>query len=122
MHYCGTEGREQVDDPFVCLDVGREVVAGRADRGMILGGSGMGEVIALNKIPGVRAGVCHCLYTARISRTNNDANVLVLPAKIIAPAMAEEIAAVWLSTPFEGGRHIRRLEKIAALDRREPLG
>lgn len=122
VHDFGTAGREQVDYPFVCLDVGRAVVDGRADRGIILGGSGMGEVIALNKVPGVRAGLCHCLYTARISRTNNDANVLVLPAKIIAPAMAEEITALWLSTPFEGGRHVRRLEQIAALDRREPLG
>lgn len=117
----GTDAAESVDYPFICLAVGQEVVEGRAERGVILGGSGMGEVIALNKVPGVRAGLCQCLYTARISRTNNDANVLVLPAKIVAPAMAEEIVALWLGTAFEGGRHIRRLEQLAALDRREPL-
>lgn len=118
----GTDGREPVDYPPICADVGRLVAGGAADRGVILGGSGMGETIAANKIPGVRAGLCHCLYTARISRTNNDANVLVLGAKVIAPALAEEIADVWFSTQFQGGRHTRRVEQIAALDRREPLG
>ncbi len=118
----GTDGTEPVDYPPICADVGRRVADGVADRGIILGGSGMGETIAANKIPGVRAGLCHCLYTARISRTNNDANVLVLGAKVIAPALAEEIAAVWFGTEFHGGRHTRRIEQIAALDRREALG
>lgn len=117
----GTDGREPVDYPPICADVGRLVAAGEADRGVILGGSGMGETIAANKVPGVRAGLCHCLYTARISRANNDANVLVLGAKVIAPALAEEIAAIWFTTAFEGGRHVRRLEQLAALDRHEPL-
>ncbi|MPZ88168.1 MAG: RpiB/LacA/LacB family sugar-phosphate isomerase [Nitriliruptorales bacterium] len=117
----GTDGTRAVDYPPICVDVGRQVVEGHAERGLILGGSGMGEVIALNKVPGVRAGLCHCLYTARISRANNDANVLVLAAKIIAPALAQEITALWLSTSFEGGRHVPRLEQIAAIERREPL-
>lgn len=118
----GTDGVEPVDYPPLCADVARQVVGGAADRGIILGGSGLGETIAANKIPGIRATLCHCLYTARISRTNNDANVLVLGAKVTAPALAEEITAVWLATEFQGGRHVRRLEQIAALDRREPLG
>jgi ribose 5-phosphate isomerase B len=117
----GTDGSEPVDYPPICAAVGRLVAGGDADRGVILGGSGMGETIAANKIPGVRAGLCHCLYTARISRTNNDANVLVLGANVVAPALAEEIAAIWFTTEFHGGRHVRRLEQIAALDRREPL-
>jgi ribose 5-phosphate isomerase B len=117
----GTDGTRTVDYPPICADVGRRVVAGAADRGVVLGGSGLGETIAANKIPGVRAVLCQCLYTARISRTNNDANVLVLGAKVIAPALAEEIMAVWLDTEFVGGRHVRRLAQIAALDRREPL-
>lgn len=117
----GTDGRVAVDYPRICFDVGRQVADGGAERGIILGGSGMGETIALNKVPGVRAGLCHCLFTARISRTNNDSNVLVLGAKIIAPALAEEVTALWLSTPFEGGRHTPRLEQIAALDRGDPL-
>jgi ribose 5-phosphate isomerase B len=117
----GSDGTTPVDYPFICADVGRQVAEGAADRGIILGGSGLGETVAANKIPGIRAALCQCLYTARISRTNNDANVLVLGAKVIAPALAEEIAAIWLTTAFEGGRHVRRLEQIAALDRREPL-
>lgn len=117
----GTDGREAVDYPPICADVGRLVATAAADRGVILGGSGMGETIAANKVPGVRAGLCHCLYTARISRTNNDANVLVLGAKVVAPALAEEIAAIWFTTDFAGGRHVPRLEQLAALDRREPL-
>jgi ribose 5-phosphate isomerase B len=117
----GADGTAPVDYPPICADVGRQVVEGAADRGIIVGGSGLGETIAANKIPGVRATLCQGLYTARISRTNNDANVLVLGAKVIAPALAEEITAIWLSTEFEGGRHVPRLEQIAALDRREPL-
>lgn len=117
----GADGTEPVDYPPICADVGRQVAAGAADRGIIFGGSGLGETIAANKIPGVRAAPCHCLFTARLSRTNNDANVLVLGAKVTAPALAEEIAAIWLSTRFEGGRHVPRLEQIAALDRRERL-
>lgn len=113
----GSDGTERVDYPPICADVGRQVTGAAADRGIIVGGSGLGETIAANKIPGVRATLCQCLFTARLARTNNDANVLVLGAKVIAPALAEEIAAVWLSTPFEGGRHVRRLEQIADLDR-----
>jgi ribose 5-phosphate isomerase B len=118
----GGDGREPVDYPPICADVGGQVAAGAADRGIILGGSGLGETIAANKVPGVRATLCQCLWTARIARTNNDANVLVLGAKVIAPAMAEEIAAVWLTTEFTGGRHVPRLSQIAALERGEPLG
>lgn len=113
----GSDGTERVDYPPICADVGRQVTGGAADRGIIVGGSGLGETIAANKISGVRATLCQCLFTARLARTNNDANVLVLGAKVIAPALAEEIAALWLSTQFEGGRHVRRLEQIADLDR-----
>jgi ribose 5-phosphate isomerase B len=117
----GSDGTAQVDYPPICADVARQVTGGAADRGIIVGGSGLGETIAANKVPGVRATLCQCLFTARISRTNNDANVLVLGAKVIAPALAEEITAIWLTTQFEGGRHVPRLAQIAALDRREPL-
>ena len=117
----GSDGTQRVDYPPICADIGHQVTGGAADRGIIVGGSGLGETIAANKVPGVRAALCQCLFTARLSRTNNDANVLVLGAKVIAPALAEEITAIWLATGFEGGRHIPRLEQIAALDRREPL-
>ncbi|HEY4465332.1 MAG TPA: ribose 5-phosphate isomerase B [Streptosporangiaceae bacterium] len=118
----GTNGTETVDYPVLCADVGRLVVAGGADRGIIIGGSGSGEQIACNKIPGVRAGVCHDLFTTQIARAHNDANVLVIGAKIVAPALAEMITELWLATPFKGGRHQDRLDQIRALERGEPLG
>ena len=115
----GTNGEETVDYPPLCADVGHRVAGGDADRGIVIGGSGSGEQIACNKIPGVRAGLCHDLYITRIARTNNDANVLVMGAKVIAPALAEVITETWLSTSFTGGRHQRRLDQIAALERGE---
>ena len=72
-----------------------------------------------NKVAGIRASLCNDLYTARLSRQHNDANVLGVGARIVAPALAEEIVKVWLSTPFDGGRHERRLEQIAAIERGE---
>jgi ribose 5-phosphate isomerase B len=113
----GTNGSGTVDYPPLCADVGRRVVAGHADRGIVIGGSGSGEQIACNKIPGVRAGVCHDLFTTQIARAHNDANVLVIGAKIVAPALAEMITELWLTTPFKGGRHQDRLDQIAALER-----
>jgi ribose 5-phosphate isomerase B len=112
----GTHGTETVDYPPLCADVGYRVVGGDADRGIVIGGSGSGEQMACNKITGVRAGVCHELFTARIARSNNDANVLIIGAKIVAPALAELILDVWMNTPFQGGRHQRRLDQIAALE------
>lgn len=117
----GAHGTETVDYPPLCADIGHLVAAGDADRGIVIGGSGSGEQIACNKINGVRAGLCHDLFTTRIARAHNDANVLVLGAKVIAPALAEAITELWLTTPFRGGRHQRRLDQIAALERGEPL-
>ena len=87
----------------------------------MLGGSGQGEVVACNKFAGIRAGVCHTRFSTEISRGNNDANVLVMGAKVISVREAEEITATWLATPFKGGRHQRRLDQIAALERGESL-
>lgn len=113
----GTYGPDPVDYPPIVAAVARAVAAGRADRGLVLGGTGQGEQIAANKIPGIRAALCHDLYTARLSREHNDANVLAMGGRIVAPPLAEEILKVWLQTAFEGGRHQRRLEQIAALER-----
>ena len=112
----GSHGTETVDYPPLCADVGRQVAGGHADRGIVLGGSGSGEQMACNKIPGVRAGVCHDLFTTRIARAHNDANVLIIGTKIVAPALAELITELWLNTPFKGGPHQRRLDQIAALE------
>ncbi|MFG2788105.1 ribose 5-phosphate isomerase B [Streptomyces sp. NPDC048419] len=112
----GSHSDETVDYPPLCADVCRQVTEGAADRGIVLGGSGLGETIACNKLRGIRAGLCHDLWSTRISRGNNDSNVLVLAAKVLTPDVAEEIVQVWLTTPFNGGVHARRLEQIAELE------
>ncbi len=113
----GTDSEEPEDYPPICASVGRAVAEGRVARGIVLGGSGQGEQISANKVPGVRAALCNDLYTARMSRAHNDANVLALGARIVAVALADEIVSLWLDTPFEGGRHARRIEQISALER-----
>lgn len=117
----GAHGDETVDYPPLCADVCRRVVEGSADRGLIVGGSGMGEVIACNKIPGVRAGLCHSPFTTEISRGNNDSNVMVVGAKVVGPEEAERLLEIWMTTAFRGGRHQQRLDQIAALERGERL-
>lgn len=114
---CGANGPEPTDYPPICAAVGHAVVSGRADRGIVLGGTGQGEQIASNKVAGIRAALCHDLYTARLSREHNDANVLAMGGRVVATALAEEIVQVWLATVFAGGRHQRRVEQIAALER-----
>jgi len=114
----GTHGEEPIDYPPICLAVGRAVAEGRADRGVVLGGSGQGEQIAANKVTGIRAALCNDLFTARLSREHNDANVLAMGGRIVAFGLADEILALWLKTTFEGGRHQRRLEQIAAAEKR----
>jgi ribose 5-phosphate isomerase B len=113
----GTHSDASTDYPPICADVAREVTAGRAERGIVIGGSGQGEQMAANKVPGTRAALCNDLYTARLSREHNDANVLALGSRVVAQALAEEILSLWLVTPFSGGRHQRRLDQIAALER-----
>ena len=118
----GTHSEEPVDYPGICAEVGRLVTIGAAARGIVLGGSGQGEQIAANKIHGVRAALCNDLYTARMSRQHNDANVLAIGARIVGFGLADEIVATWLATPFDGGRHQRRLDQIAAIERtQEPF-
>jgi ribose 5-phosphate isomerase B len=113
----GTDSTEPVDYPDICARVARAVVERRADRGVVVGGSGQGEQIAANKIPGARAALCNDLYTARLSREHNDANILSLGARIVAPELADAIAILWMDTPFAGGRHQRRLDQIAQLEK-----
>jgi ribose 5-phosphate isomerase B len=113
----GTHSSEPVDYPEICARVARTVVGGRAERGIVIGGSGQGEQIAANKVAGARAALCNDLYTARMSRQHNDANVLSLGARVVAFALADEIVTLWLATEFEGGRHQRRLDQIAALEK-----
>src|SRR5215467_584885 len=114
----GTDSEAAVDYPPICIAVGRAVAQGRADRGIVLGGSGQGEQIAANKVRGVRAALCNDLYTARLSREHNDANVLSMGGRIVAFGLADEILSLWLKTPFEGGRHQRRIDQITAAEKR----
>src|SRR4051812_4869463 len=112
----GTHDEEPVDYPPICAGVGRAVASGEAERGIVLGGSGQGEQMAANKVHGVRAALCNDLYTARLSREHNDANVLSMGGRIVATGLADEILELWLATEFQGGRHLRRLEQIAEQD------
>ena len=112
----GTDSEEPVDYPAFCAAVGRAVVGGEADRGIVLGGSGQGEQLAANKIKGVRAALCNDLFTARLSRQHNDANVLSMGGRVVASGLADEIVKVWFATEFEGGRHVQRLAQIAELE------
>lgn len=113
----GTDSEAPVDYPPICAAVARMVAAGEVDRGIVLGGSGQGEQIAANKVHGVRAALCNDLYLARMSRQHNDANVLSLGGRIIAAGLADEIVELWLATPFDGGRHERRIGQIADIER-----
>ena len=115
----GTDSTEAVDYPAICADVARTVVRGDADRGIVLGGSGQGEQIAANKVRGARAALCNDLYTARMSREHNDANILSMGGRIVGPGLAEEILELWLTTDFEGGRHQRRVDGISAIEAEE---
>jgi ribose 5-phosphate isomerase B len=115
------DASEVADYPPLCVDVGTRVVDADDDFGVILGGSGCGEQMAANKVRGVRAALCHCVFTAEIARAHNDANVLVMGAKVVAPDLAERILAVWLATQFKGGRHQVRVDQISAIERGESL-
>ena len=115
----GTDSDAPVDYPSFCFDVARTVAEGRADRGIVLGGSGQGEQIAANRVPGARAALCNDLYTARLSREHNDANVLSMGGRIVAFGLADEILRLWLDTAFQGGRHQQRLDQIREFEKKK---
>jgi ribose 5-phosphate isomerase B len=118
----GVYNEEPVDYPDIGASVAQKVSRGEVDRGILICGSGIGMSIVANRFPGVRAALCHDLYTARISREHNDANLLILGGRLIGKGLAREILKVWLETGFQGGRHQRRLEKIRALEEKIPRG
>jgi len=112
----GTSSTDPVDYPIFCSAVGRAVRDGSAEVGIVLGGSGQGEQLAANKVRGVRAALCNDLYTARLARAHNDANVLSMGARIVGTGLADEIVHTFLTTGFEGGRHARRVAQLTALE------
>jgi ribose 5-phosphate isomerase B len=112
----GTDSTAAVDYPPICAAVGRSVRDGDAELGIVIGGSGQGEQVSANKVRGVRAALCNDLYTARLARAHNDANVLSIGARVVGTGLAEEILATFLTTEFEGGRHARRVAEILELE------
>ena len=112
----GTDSTESVDYVPFCAAVGRTVRDGGAELGIVVGGSGQGEQLAANKVRGVRAALCNDLYTARMARAHNDANVLSIGARVVGEGLADEILHTFLTTPFEGGRHLRRVQQLMALE------
>ena len=104
------------DYPEKAYTVGQEITSGQADRGVLICGTGIGMCIAANKIRGLRAALVHDELTAQLSRSHNDANVLCLSADLLGSRLIEKIIDVWISTPFEGGRHERRVNKITAIE------
>ncbi len=114
----GTDSAESVDYPDFAEKISREILRGNIERGILICGTGIGMSIVANKFPGIRAALCNDLFTAKMSRMHNDANVLVIGGRIVGDDLAKEIVKVWFDTKFEGGRHLRRLEKIKNIEER----
>lgn len=113
----GTYSTASVDYPDIAQTVGEKVVAGEFERGILICGTGIGISIAANKVPGVRAALCGDVFSARMSREHNNANILALGERVIGSGLALMIVQTWLETEFAGGRHARRVEKIGALEK-----
>ncbi len=110
----GTDGPESVDYPDFAATLAEAIAVGRARRGVLVCGTGIGISIAANRNPAIRAALCHDTTTARLSRQHNDANVLVLGGRLIGEEVAKDCLSVFLSTAYEGGRHDRRVAKLSA--------
>ena len=115
----GTHSSEATDYPHICAGVARAVRDAKADVGIVLGGSGQGEQIAANKVRGVRAALCNDLWLAEMARSHNDANVLAMGGRVVTNDSAEQIVKMFLETPFEGGRHARRVGQLSEIEAEE---
>jgi ribose 5-phosphate isomerase B len=114
----GTDSPESVDYPDFGEKVSDAVSSGKIESGILICGTGIGMSIVANKFPGIRASLCNDLFTAKMSRLHNDANILVIGGRIVGKDLAKEIVKTWVSTPFEGDRHCRRLDKITKIEER----
>ena len=112
----GTHGTDSVHYPTFAANVARRIQDREADRGILICGTGIGMSVVANRFPGIRAALCHDLYTALMSRRHNDANCLALGGRVLGKDHAREIVRVWLETPFEGGRHATRLVQIEQVE------
>ncbi len=112
----GTNSTDSVDYPDIAVPVANAVANGEFDRGILICGTGIGIGIAANKVKGIRAALCHDTFSAHASREHNNANILTMGERIIGPGLARDIVKIWLTTEFEGGRHERRVAKIADIE------
>jgi len=115
----GVHGEEAYDYPDVAFRVAEDVARGKGDRGILICGTGVGMSIAANKVRGIRAALCHDVFSARASREHNDANILTMGERVIGKGLAREIVRVWLQSEFQGDRHARRVAKIRAYEERK---
>lgn len=117
VHDCGTFSTDAVDYPDYAAAVAREVASGRCAKGIVVDAAGIGSTMAANKVPGARCALCHDDVTTVNAREHNDANVMALGARVVNRGLATRLARLFLTTPFAGGRHERRVQKIMALER-----
>lgn len=115
----GTNSAESCDYPIYGEKVGRAVVSGEVDKGILICGTGLGISLAANKVKGVRAAVCSDPFTAKMSRAHNDCNILAFGARVVGAELAKMIVETWLDTEFEGGRHQRRVDLIIDIEKKE---
>ncbi len=118
---CGTHSVDSTDYPLWCIPAAEKVAKGEADKGIVFGGSGNGEAIAANKVKGIRCAIAWSDDTARLASQHNNANVLSIGARMISLETAKRLVDLWLSTPFEGGRHVKRIEELARYEAGQPM-
>jgi len=114
----GPENSDRVDYPDYGVSIAHAIQEKKVDRGIVICGTGVGMSIVVNRFPGIRGTLCADLYTAKMCREHNDSNILIMGGRVIGKGLAEEIVTTWLNTPFEGGRHQKRLDKIEDIDRK----
>ena len=118
---CGTHSAESTDYPLWCIPAAEKVANGEADKGIVFGGSGNGEAIAANKVKGIRCAIAWSDDTARLGSEHNNANVLSIGERMVSLEAAKRLVGIWLSTPFEGGRHLKRIEELARYESGQPM-
>jgi ribose 5-phosphate isomerase B len=118
---CGTHSAESTDYPLWCIPAAEKVASGEAEKGIVIGGSGNGEAIAANKVKGIRCAIAWSEETARLGSQHNNANVLSIGERMVSLETAKRLVDTWLSTPFEGGRHVKRIEELARYEAGQPM-
>jgi ribose 5-phosphate isomerase B len=118
---CGTHSADSTDYPLWCIPAAEKVAKGEADKGIVFGGSGNGEAIAANKVKGIRCAIAWSDDTARLGSEHNNANVLSIGERMVSLETAKRLVDIWLSTPFEGGRHLKRIEELAKYESGQPM-